>query len=279
MNILKSCPCSVIICTRHSQKRTGHPSQPGSSLGFFLGFGLSREFFLATVLLHLQCFYTCIAEAAGLYLRELRFSYVFVSNLQRARQKSLRNNVHSSGFEMVFDPLLRERGFGIAEGRPKADLKNMANAASQSCRDYTPPGGETLEQVRLRCKKFLKSLYHRVVDDHGCSGQSSAASDTNGSLAGLPDDGMEGVPLPALVVSHGAYIRVAVRHFVEDLQCSLPQGLKMSKVLSACQNTGISRFVLIVSPSESGLALSAVLCVFTNRKDHLTSRNICYITH
>ena len=32
-----------------------HPSEPGSSLGFFLGSGLSREFFLATVLLHLDC--------------------------------------------------------------------------------------------------------------------------------------------------------------------------------------------------------------------------------
>ena len=29
--------------------------QPGSSLGFFLGFCLSREFFLATVLQHLHC--------------------------------------------------------------------------------------------------------------------------------------------------------------------------------------------------------------------------------
>ncbi|NP_001139916.1 CL005 protein [Salmo salar] len=231
------------------------------------------------------------AEAAGMYLRELRFSNVFVSNLQRARQTAeiiMRNNVHSSGVEMVFDPLLRERGFGIAEGRPKEDLKNMANRAGQSCRDYTPPGGETLEQVRLRCKKFLKSLYQHMVDDHGCSGQSSAAvgreartgaAGTDGPLPGLPGDGMEGVPLHALVVSHGAYIRVAVRHFVEDLQCSLPQGLKMSKVLSACPNTGISRFVLTVSPTESGRALFAVRCVFTNRKDPLTSRNICYITH
>ena len=33
------------------------------------------------------------------------------------------------------------QGFGVAEGRPKEDLKNMANAAGQSCRDYTPPGG------------------------------------------------------------------------------------------------------------------------------------------
>ena len=40
-----ACYCGVL----------GHPSEPGSSLGFFLGFGLSREFFLATVLLHLHC--------------------------------------------------------------------------------------------------------------------------------------------------------------------------------------------------------------------------------
>jgi hypothetical protein len=39
---------------RHSQKRTGHPSEPGSSLCFFIGSCLSREFFLATVLLHLN---------------------------------------------------------------------------------------------------------------------------------------------------------------------------------------------------------------------------------
>ena len=44
-----------IILPRRSQKRTGHPSYPGSSLGVFLGSGLSREVFLATVLLHLHC--------------------------------------------------------------------------------------------------------------------------------------------------------------------------------------------------------------------------------
>ena len=39
---------------QHSQKRTGHPSEPVSALGFFLGSCLSREFFLATVLLRLH---------------------------------------------------------------------------------------------------------------------------------------------------------------------------------------------------------------------------------
>jgi hypothetical protein len=40
---------------RRSQKRSGHTSEPGSSLGFFINSCLSREFFLTTVLLHLHC--------------------------------------------------------------------------------------------------------------------------------------------------------------------------------------------------------------------------------
>ena len=46
-------PCTLKISTWHSQERTGHPSEPGSSLGFILGSRLYGEFFLATVLLHL----------------------------------------------------------------------------------------------------------------------------------------------------------------------------------------------------------------------------------
>ena len=42
---------------------------------------------------------------------------------------------------------LLPQSFGIAEGRSKDALKNMANAAGQSSRDFTPPGGETVDQV------------------------------------------------------------------------------------------------------------------------------------
>ena len=55
MNVWTFWQCSVIISTRASQKRSGHHPETGSSLGFFLGSSLSREFFLATVLLHLHC--------------------------------------------------------------------------------------------------------------------------------------------------------------------------------------------------------------------------------
>ncbi|XP_076015118.1 fructose-2,6-bisphosphatase TIGAR B [Genypterus blacodes] len=216
------------------------------------------------------------AEAAGRYLRDLRFNNVFVSNLQRAQETAeiiLRKNTHSSGTEMVLDPLLRERGFGIAEGHPKEHLKNLAKAAGQSCRDFTPPGGETIAQVRHRFQKFLKVLFQRMLEDHGWSGPApcegaleAAAAAADGPAA---DDGLAGVPVHALVVSHGAYIRLAIRHLVEDIVCSLPPGVKIPQLFSLCANTGISRFVLSLSPSKSGTKLSAARCVFTNRVDHL----------
>nr|XP_046234570.1 fructose-2,6-bisphosphatase TIGAR B [Scatophagus argus] len=225
-------------------------------------------------------------EAVGRYLRDIRFNSVFVSNLQRAIQTAeiiMRNNTHCAGREMILEPLLREKGFGIAEGRPREDLKNMANAAGQSCRDYTPPGGETQDQVRLRFKKFLKVLFKQMLDEHGwsgpdasagASGAGDAADGTEAAASDVTvgpsaDDGLQGVSLHALAVSHGAYIRVAIRHLVEDLNCSLPAGVKMSHLFSPCPNTGISRFILTLRRSESGPVLSAARCVFTNRKDHL----------
>ncbi|XP_036978394.1 fructose-2,6-bisphosphatase TIGAR B [Acanthopagrus latus] len=223
-------------------------------------------------------------EAVGKYLRDIPFNNVIVSNLQRAMQTAeiiLRNNTHCSGTEMVLEPLLRERGFGVAEGRPKEDLKNMANAAGQSCRDYTPPGGETLDQVRLRFKKFLKVLYKQMLDEHGwsrpdASAVSSEAEDSANdtaaaasALGASADDGLQGVPVHVLAVSHGAYIRVAVKHLVEDLECSLPEGVRMSQLFSPCPNTGISRFIFTLNRSDSGPVLSAARCVFTNRKEHL----------
>ncbi|XP_069567183.1 fructose-2,6-bisphosphatase TIGAR B [Brachyistius frenatus] len=226
-------------------------------------------------------------EAVGQHLKDITFCNVFASNLQRAVQTAeiiLRNSTHCSGTEMLLEPLLRERGFGVAEGRHKEDLKNMANAAGQSCRDFTPPGGETLDQVKLRFKKFLEVLFKRMLEEHGSSGPAASPSGASASReaahgtaaaasdvppGGSADDGLQGVSVHALVVSHGAYIRVAIKHLVEDLKCTVPAGVKDSQLFSPCPNTGISRFILTLSQSESGPVLSAARCVFTNRKRHL----------
>lgn len=212
------------------------------------------------------------AAAAGRYLKDLHFTNVFVSNLQRAIQTAeiiLGNNLHSSATEMILDPLLRERGFGVAEGRPKEHLKNMANAAGQACRDYTPPGGETLEQVKTRFKKFLKSLFQHMLEEHGSALSSAPSEADQPVIAGLADDGAQNVPIHALMVSHGAFIRLSVHHLVEDLQCCLPAGLKMNQVFSPCPNTGISRFIFTINREESVPRATRIQGVFINRKDHL----------
>lgn len=122
-----------------------------------------------------------------------------------------------------------------------------------------------------------------MLDERGWSGPdaSAGASEAGGAAngpaaaasgiapVGSAEDGLQGVSVHALVVSHGAYIRVAVKHLVEDLQSSLPAGVKMSQLFSPCPNTGISRFIITLSQSESRPVLSAARCVFTNRKDHL----------
>lgn len=119
-----------------------------------------------------------------------------------------------------------------------------------------------------------------MLDEHGWSrpgpstgavdsakGTAAVASDV--ALGGSAEDGLQGVAVHVLAVSHGAYINVAVRHLIEDLKCSVPAGVKTSQLCAPCPNTGISRFILTLSQSESGPVLSAARCVFTNRKDHL----------
>lgn len=50
------------------------------------------------------------------------------------------------------------QSFGIAEGRRLQDVKDMAEAAGQTFPGFTPPGGETQEQVRLRLSYCIRRV-------------------------------------------------------------------------------------------------------------------------
>ncbi|XP_071771040.2 putative fructose-2,6-bisphosphatase TIGAR A [Centroberyx gerrardi] len=212
------------------------------------------------------------AEAAGQYLKDVKFSNVFVSDMLRARQTVetiMKHNSSCSGLEMVCDPLLKERSFGIAEGRPVQDMRDMAKAAGQSCPDFTPPGGETQEQVKERVKEFLELMLQRIGAEHWQNEASSSAEQETSPVEGKADDGVRCVPVHALVVSHGAYIRVAVRYFVEELHCPLPQGSDKAHMFSLCPNTGLCRFILTMRKEEDRFRLLGIRCVFVHRGDHV----------
>ncbi|KAM4618479.1 putative fructose-2,6-bisphosphatase TIGAR A [Polymixia lowei] len=216
------------------------------------------------------------AEAAAQYLKDVKFSNVFVSDMLRAKQTAeaiMKNNSSCSGLEMVCDPLLKERSFGIAEGQRVADLMSMAKAAGQSWPDFTPPEGETQEQVKERVKEFLEHMFQRIEADHwhdsGLNEISPCAEPVMSPVEGKADDGVQTIPLHALVVSHGAYIRVAVRYFVEELQCPLPQGCDKARMFSLSPNTGICRFIVTVRKEDGRVKLSGIRCVFVHRGDHV----------
>ncbi|XP_076878136.1 putative fructose-2,6-bisphosphatase TIGAR A isoform X2 [Brachyhypopomus gauderio] len=214
------------------------------------------------------------SEAAGHYLQDVRFSDVFVSDMKRAKQTAkiiIRKNKTCNDLALVVDPLLKERSFGIAEGGRVQDMKKMAEEAGQPVPEYTPPHGETVEQVKVRVSAFLKSMFQLMADHHQdkISWDDKAQRPENDSpLVGCPDDGVRSVPAHALVVSHGAYMRVAVRYFIEDLGCSVPLGSDARQLFSACSNTGMCRFIVTLKFDDAEL-LSSMKCVFVNRTDHI----------
>lgn len=148
-------------------------------------------------------------------------------------------------------------------------LKMTSNDTYRFHFDLLSPSLSPYFQVKLRFKKFLRVLFKHMLDKHGGSGAEASAGAPAAGDAAAADDGLKGASVHTLVVSHGAYIRVAIKHLIEDLKCSLPAGAKASQLSSPCPNTGVSRFVLTLSQSESGPVLSAARCIFTNRKDHL----------
>lgn len=100
------------------------------------------------------------AELLGKHLQQQRFTHVYSSDLSRAKQTAqsiLEKNQVTPG-PIVEDQRLRERKFGTVEGRSFGYLKEASNKANQSVSSYTPPGAETLDQVRKRAVAFFEDL-------------------------------------------------------------------------------------------------------------------------
>ncbi|KAM7396366.1 hypothetical protein PAMP_019411 [Pampus punctatissimus] len=247
------------------------------------------------------------SESAGRYLKDVKFSNVFVSDMLRARQTAemiMKHNSSCSHLQMACDPLLKEISFGIAEGRQVQDLKEMAKAAGQSFPGFTPPEGETQEQlhvrtfpvavsverkhkrhkaqfitgfysvqVKERLKEFLEKMFQQIGSEHWLDRRkdecSLSATPEISPVEGKADDGVRAVPVHALVVTHGAYMCVAVHYFVEELHCSLPQGFDKAYMSSVGPNTGLCRFILTLKKEDDTFKLSGIHCVFLHRGDHV----------
>uniref|UniRef100_A0ABI7XD51 Fructose-2,6-bisphosphatase TIGAR n=1 Tax=Felis catus TaxID=9685 RepID=A0ABI7XD51_FELCA len=200
------------------------------------------------------------AAAAGMFLNNVKFTHVFSSDLTRTRQK-----------------------YGVAEGRALSELRAMAKAAGEECPVFTPPGGETLDQVKMRGKDFFDILCQLILQEAGENEQFSRGAPSNcleTSLAEIfplgkncpsesnSDSSAPGLVASVLVVSHGAYMKSLFNYFLTDLKCSLPTSLNKSEFMSVSPNTGISLFIINFEKGQEGKPTVQCVCMYL--QDHLS---------
>lgn len=220
------------------------------------------------------------AAAAGSFLNNVLFTHAFSSDLTRTKQTIhgiLEKSKFCKGMTVKYDSRLRERKYGVAEGKALSELRAMAKAEGKECPVFTPPGGETLDQVKVRGKDFFEFLCQLILKEGSEKGQLSPevpGDCLETSLAEIFPLGKNcsaefraGLAASILVVSHGAYMRSLFGYFLTDLKGSLPATLNRSELSAVSPNTGISLFIVDL---EEG-AQPAVHCVCMNLRDHLSS--------
>ena len=121
--------------------------------------------------------------------------------------------------------------------------------------------------MKERVKKFLDKMLQQI--SHQQQPDRAEAPAETSPVEGKADDGVRGMATHALVVTHGAYMCVAVRYFVEELLCPFPPGSDKAHMVSLCPNAGLCRFILTMRQEEDGFKLSGIRCVFVNRNDHV----------
>ncbi|KAM4819785.1 fructose-2,6-bisphosphatase TIGAR isoform 2-T2 [Thomomys bottae] len=222
------------------------------------------------------------AAAAGRFLSGVVFTHAFSSDLTRTKQ-TIHGILGESKFcrhlPVTYDLRLRERKYGIAEGKALSELRAMARAAGEQCPAFTPTGGETLAQVKVRGKDFFQSLCQLIREEAAAAsrGPGSPSGCLEASLAEVVPLGQDGswaltsqaagpgLDASVLVVTHGAYMRNLFDYFLTDLKCALPAALGKFELTSVSPNTGISLFLVCCEEGQR----PTLQCVCMNLLDHL----------
>jgi len=125
------------------------------------------------------------AQIAARAIAHIPFSHIYCSDLVRTRQ-TVEPLIALRGEDTVtYDPLLREKGAGVAEGLKLSALDKMRQDSGQSVRVYKPEGGESWDDVHARANSFYQLLL------------------------GLMRQGVRG---PVLVVTHGGAYKLCFYH-------------------------------------------------------------------
>ena len=112
------------------------------------------------------------AQQVGAALADVGLNHIYTSDLARARNTATAIAQHA-GFapeSVVLVPGLRERGFGVFEGKTHAEIEaewpEDAQRWRQRLPDWAPQGGETPLQLRERISQAVNDIAARHPGEH-----------------------------------------------------------------------------------------------------------------
>lgn len=104
------------------------------------------------------------ATFCGLYLQNERFTHVYSSDLTRAYKtcEIILSKNQKTNCEISKDVRLRERKFGVFEGKGRSEFISAAKKAKKKFGDFIPEGAENTSQVRVRAVDFFDDLCQQM---------------------------------------------------------------------------------------------------------------------
>jgi broad specificity phosphatase PhoE len=109
-------------------------------------------------------------QHAARRLAKENYDIIYSSDLIRCRHLAMAVKKLSPHLKIIYAKELRERHFGIYEGK-KRDLYVKIENAAKNVENYCPPGGESRNTAAKRMHKFLSAIEHKhkhvLIVTHG----------------------------------------------------------------------------------------------------------------
>ncbi|MFA7243834.1 MAG: histidine phosphatase family protein [Patescibacteria group bacterium] len=104
------------------------------------------------------------ARKVGERLKDQHFDIAFCSDLKRTKDTIKEILKYHSDLPVIYEPLLREKGSGIFEGKLSVLREEARLSSGLSKEDFCPEGGENDTDVLIRVKKFIKMIANDYSD-------------------------------------------------------------------------------------------------------------------
>jgi broad specificity phosphatase PhoE len=96
------------------------------------------------------------AKKVASRLKNEKIDFIYCSDLGRAKETLVPIVESHQNIPTIYEPMLRERKFGVFDGKTMKDYKQAKDAAND--RKWRPENGENFYDVKRRIRKFLKHL-------------------------------------------------------------------------------------------------------------------------